>query len=184
MNPRYSVLTLLFIVTLGNTTLLAGFFNVGHSQELHNRDQLIDSTKIIIDKNISSLDSNAAHIYSALQQNKKSRILQYYYSKKLIPNESIITELSTATEQSNKASQIQWNEFTKAKNSEFAQAGYSTPGKFVQIAGDVGETTAWGILAAQAFENGNNANFIASSLALLLVLQRKYGLLDRVKFWH
>ena len=42
----------------------------------------------------------------------------------------------------------------------------------MQIAGDLGETTAWGILTAQAFESGNSANFIASSFALVLTLQR------------
>ena len=67
MNPHYSVLTLLFIVTLGNTTLLADFLNEAHPQDMHNRDQSIDSTKIIIGKNNSSFDSNAAQFYCALQ---------------------------------------------------------------------------------------------------------------------
>ncbi len=183
MSTKYSILALFFIAALVYTTLLTGYLNEEYSQDMSNRDQSIDSTEISIGKNNFSFDSDAAQLFNALQQSKKSQILQYFYSKKLNPNNSNYSEQDTAVTQSNKVSQIHWKEFTEARNSEFARAGYSTPETLMQIASDLGETTAWGILAVQAFENGNNANFIASSFALAIILQKKYGLLDYIKFW-
>lgn len=110
--------------------------------------------------------------------------MQCFYSKKLNPNKSNITELNTAITQSNKVSQIHWKEFTETRNSDIAQDRILLPEIFMQIAGDLGETTAWGILTAQAFESGNSANFIDSSFCACFNASKKYGLLDGVKLWH
>ena len=157
-------------------TLFSTFSTKGLSQISDTSQSLKDSlttTEIFT----SLYKNNAKFQYEYLKNYNNYTSLRY--TDNLLPRKSIYKNSSIPSGQilHNDAT-LDWNYFTAWHHSDMT-IGHSPPGEAWTVLGAAGQTAIWGIIAAQAWNDGREFDFAAATAVTALSTYRSFNFLKK-----